>query len=98
MRLSLLVLLLTGCTARLAPAGSPERCARLDDRRIVAGAVWKGSAAASVGLATPALVDNDSDPNFRKGLALGAVTAAVVTAGAAYLQEGTAESYSRDCQ
>jgi hypothetical protein len=93
---ALLALHACACTARLAPAGSPERCAKLDDRYQWSGAVWKGGAVVSAGLGAAAVPDSD-DPELRRALAWGALGAAAVTAGAAFVQETAAESHSRDC-
>lgn len=81
-----------------APAGTPERCSTLDDRRQFAGMIGKSAAVlgGAAGLATIPTDDPDQR-DLRTGLAIGGAAAAAVAAGAMFVAEGAGESWAREC-
>lgn len=84
--------------AMAAPAGTPERCSTLDDRRQLAGAVGKGAAvlAGAAGLAM--IPANDPDQrDLRVGLAIGSAASAAIAAGAMFVAEASGETWAREC-
>lgn len=82
-----------------APAGTPERCAELDDR----AAFWGGGAKVGAALASGAglssvAVDGDDRRDLKTGLQIGAVVAAAAAAGAFVIAESATRSWARECQ
>lgn len=90
-----------GATKRLGAgkegvvAASPERCATLDDRRQLWGAVGKASAllAGVSGISTIPVHDTTE----RDALAAGALGFAAIAAGAQVIAEGAGESWVEQC-
>lgn len=84
--------------AMAAPAGTPERCAELDDRHSLYGGVSATAAALAgvSGLSTIPLDDPDQR-DLRTGVAAAGVGMAALAAGALFVSQQAATSWGREC-
>lgn len=81
-----------------APAGTPERCATLDDRRTFWGAAAKGSAVLAGGSGVSSIVLDDPDQkDLRTGVAIAGVAMAAIAAGSMFVAEASGDAWAREC-